>query len=788
MTVLRRKLRRDIRARRSQFLAVVVTIGLGLTLFALSYDAYRNLLASYQRVFDLTGFADFTIAGGETSTILREGRALPGVEAATERRVADVPLRIEGRKLLGRVVGLPAGAQPAIDGVLVLDGDYLRPGDIGGVLVEQHAAEHFGLSPGSTLEVLTTDGWRTLDMVGKAASAEYLWPARSRQDVLPSADDFAVVFAAAGLLDELDPSDVHREALFTYGPGADRARVDEDLARIADASGATDYFDQADQPSNAALSEDIQGFGVMAVMFPVLFLGAAGMATYVLLTRLVIAQRSQIGLMLANGFGRRTVFGHYLGFGVTAGLLGAVPGLVAGMLLARSVTRLYTDAISVPVRVVQFHAVTVAIGVLFGVGAGALATLAPALRASLLAPATAMRGATLGGRGGRSLLERALPPLGRLPARWKMVVRGITRSRRRSLSTAVGVVFAATLILTSWGMIDTTQVLLARQFDEVQKQDFQVFLAPDAPQGTAAAVARVQGVEAVEPAAEQATTIRSAAGSYQTSLVAFERGTAMHGFSPVSGGPDGVPSDGVLLGAALEGRLDLRVGDTVNLVLPTAGVTIDERVAGFVSEPLGTFAYVSLPRLAQALGRPEGEIVNSLMVRTRPGADAAQVRDRLGAVRGVAAVVDSRALERAAGRYMGLFYAFVGLMVALGGVMAFALIFTTMSANVSERVAELASLRAAGMGRRTMARLITGENMLLTVLGIVPGLIVGYLCARLFMATFSSDLFSFGLAMRWTTPVLVAAALLAAALVSQWPVLRAIDRVDIARVVRERSQ
>ncbi len=788
MSILRRKLWRDMAARRAQFLAVVVTIGLGLTLFALSYDAYRNLLASYQRVFDLTDFADYTIGGGDTGAVLRAGEVVPGVETALERRVADVPLRLDGHKLLGRVVGLPAGAQPPINGVLVLDGEYLRSGDTGGVLVEKHAAEHFGLASGSSLEVLAADGWRPLEMVGTAASAEYLWPARSRQEVLPSTDDFAVVFAPEALLDELDPATVRSEALFAYADGADRPAADQALGRIAAQNDAVDAFAQIDQPSNAALSEDIQGFGAMAIMFPALFLGAAGMATYVLLTRLVLAQRSQIGLMLANGFGRGAVFRHYLGFGLAAGLLGTVPGLVAGILLARSVTRLYTDAISVPVRVVELHPETFAIGVLFGLGAGALATLAPALRASRLAPATAMRGADMGGRGGRSVLERVVPPLRRLPARWKMVVRGIARRRRRSVSTALGVVFAATLILTSWGMIDTTEVLLARQFDEVQKQDAQVYLAPGASRATRDEVAQVEGVERVEPVADSAAAVRSPAGSYQTLLLAFGRDTTMHGFSPVSGGPDGLPAEGVLLGAALEERLDVGVGDRVNIVLPALGITLEERVAGFVAEPLGTLAYIALPELAQALGRPEAEIVNSLMVGIDPAADQGEVRDRLAGVSGVAAAVDSRAMERAADEYMGLFYAFAGLMVALGAVMAFALIFTTMSANVSERVTELASLRAAGMGRRTLARLITGENMLLTVLGIVPGLVVGYLAARLFMAMFSSDLFSFDLAMRPTTPVLVAAALLVAALVSQWPVLRAVDRVDIAKVVRERSQ
>ncbi|HET6495836.1 MAG TPA: ABC transporter permease, partial [Thermoleophilia bacterium] len=224
----------------------------------------------------------------------------------------------------------------------------------------------------------------------------------------------------------------------------------------------------------------------------------------------------------------------------------------------------------------------------------------------------------------------------------------------------------------------------------------------------------------------------------------------------------------------------------VRVALPSLDTTFAVRVAGFVDEPLGTFAYMSLPALRAASGSGN-DPVNAAMVVFAPGADASVVREELNALPQVAAVIDSRALYATAQSYMGLFYAFVGLMVVLGAVMALALIYTTMSSNISERLTEMASLRAAGMGRRDLAILISGENMLLTCLGIVPGLIVGYYAARAFMASFSSDLFTFDLVLRPWTPVVVALALIVAALLSQWPVLRAVERIDIAKVVRERS-
>ncbi|MEZ5126641.1 MAG: FtsX-like permease family protein [Thermoleophilia bacterium] len=784
--LLARKLRRDMRGRAGQFLAVVIVVFLGVTLFGLSYDAYRNLIASYDRVFVLTNFADHTIAGGDTDAILAAGRRVPGVAEAAERRVADAPVKVGDTTLLGRLVGLPADGQPPINGVMILNGEYLTPGSPTDVLVEKHMVEHFGLTPGSRLSLQTADGWETLVMRGEAASAEYIWPAPSRQQVLASQDEFGVLFVSEDLMDRLTPGAAVRQAVFTYEDGADRASVDAALSAVALANGAVDSFTQAEQPSNAALHEDINGFGEMSVMFPVLFLGAAALATYILLTRLVFSQRSQIGLMLANGFRRRTVFLHYLSFGLVVGIVGAIPGIVAGMLLARLATSLYTSAISVPVNVIQFHWVTLIVGIAFGIVAGVLATLPPAMRAARFTPAEAMSGAAGAPRAGRSLLERIVPALRRLPTHWKMVLRGIGRSRRRSLLTVLGVVLAAVLVLASWGMIDTTIVLLDRQFNEIQSQDAEAYLAPGDVDKGLAAVAAVSGVERAEPVADLPASVRSSTALYSTGLQAFESGTTMHRFLLAGGGETDLPAQGILLGSALRDILAVSEGDSVEVTLPGLDSSFKAEVAGFVDEPLGTFVYMSLPALRTALGGSV-EPVNAAMVTFAAGADPAAVRADLSSLPEVTVVVDSRALYAMAQSFMGLFYAFVGLMVALGGIMALALIYTTMSSNISERLTELASLRAAGMSRRRLALLLTSENMLLTVLGIVPGLIAGYYAARLFMASFSSDLFTFNLALRPWTPVAVAAALLIAALLSQWPVLRAVERIDIAKTVRERS-
>jgi len=153
----------------------------------------------------------------------------------------------------------------------------------------------------------------------------------------------------------------------------------------------------------------------------------------------------------------------------------------------------------------------------------------------------------------------------------------------------------------------------------------------------------------------------------------------------------------------------------------------------------------------------------------------------------VAAYEDSQALRRAFDGLTGLFFGFMGAMLALGGLMAFAIIFTTMSVNIVERRREVATLRAGGVSRRAISGMIAGENLLVTLLGVVPGLVVGVLGGRVFLDSYSNDQFRLDLVVNPLTLLASGLVILVVAALSQWPGLRAVGRLDLAQVVRERS-
>jgi len=212
-------------------------------------------------------------------------------------------------------------------------------------------------------------------------------------------------------------------------------------------------------------------------------------------------------------------------------------------------------------------------------------------------------------------------------------------------------------------------------------------------------------------------------------------------------------------------------------------------VEQFLAEPLGTLVYSTLAEAASSIpGSRPATVANSALVRFDPGADRDVMRRRLSALPGVTAYEDSQAIKATVDQYLGLFYAFVGIMLVFGGAMAFALIFNSMSSSISERRIEMATLRAAGAPASMLARLISAENLIMVLIGIVPGLVLGYLTASVFMASFNSDQFSFDLQMRTSTLVFSAVAIFVVALISQIPGLRSLRKMNVARIIRERAQ
>jgi putative ABC transport system permease protein len=389
---------------------------------------------------------------------------------------------------------------------------------------------------------------------------------------------------------------------------------------------------------------------------------AAAVATYVLLARKVRADLPIVGTMLALGCSRRQVISQYLGYGAAAGVVGAVPGVIVGVLLGRVMTFLYADILSLPKARADLHPGTISLGLLVGVSSAVLAALAPAITAARVVPAEAGRTVAPPGRGRPSLAERLVPPIRRCPTRWRAVLRGAERNWRRSVSTVVGVTMATELVVASWAMLDST-VGWFDAMENTSRHDVLVVYEDGATDDRLAELAATGGIADVERMVQLPVQItfdgrEGGARRYQTFIVGLEPRTRMHGFRVKGDGPDELPEEGALAGVALQDLLGVQKGDQIGLAVdPGDGsppVVLTERLAGFVNEPIGTFAYVSLDRLRPL--PPALATAGSVALGTYTAdADEAGMPARLSALDGVSAVEENENFLQSFESYMAFF-------------------------------------------------------------------------------------------------------------------------------------
>ena len=160
---------------------------------------------------------------------------------------------------------------------------------------------------------------------------------------------------------------------------------------------------------------------------------------------------------------------------------------------------------------------------------------------------------------------------------------------------------------------------------------------------------------------------------------------------------------------------------------------------------------------------------------------------RLGMLPNAAAYFDNAALEATLRDAAAIMDVLVGVMLLLAIVMAIALLYNAMSANLAERSVKLGTLHAAGMSRG-VPRPARRDREPAAHCDRNPDRPLGRRRARsLVHVELREPRVPLGVARQASTVVLVCIAVFAASVVAQWSTWRGLRRINVASIVRERS-
>jgi len=788
MNLILLKTLRDLRASLAQSIALVVIVMLGVASFAAAVAGYRDLDTSYKRTYDNLLFADVTFAvQSAPQTLVDDLRDAQGVAGVVGRLVVDTGLELPERNgetpdpIRARLIGLPAPQRPPVNDVLVLDGQYLPSAQDAVILVETHFAEYFGFGPGDTVSPILNGKRVDFRVAGVVASPEYLMVSASKQEIMPSPRSFGVFFVPLDVLQEqLGGQGKVNDIALRLEQGADEvavvARIQERLAPY----GLTATTLRVDQPSNAAVTGDAEQFREVAYLLPTVILMVAAISVYVMLGRQVRAQTPQIGLMKALGYSDRTVMGHYLLYALVIGVVGSALGALLGLPLAHAITETYATELGIPIIETRFYPDLILEGAALSLAATVVAALLPAHAAARILPAQAMRfdPAIAQVRGGVSLPERIV----RLPLMLRLPLRSVLRVRRRSLTTALGIVFSYMLILMVWGLLDSVEFFFTENYAIIERWDVSVSFASLQSPATRETILAWDGVTAAEPILQIPATLKTAADSEDILLTAFDPGQTMHALQLANGASAREALDGgrLVIASGLARLHNLSPGDRVLMETP---VGAQEFTLGpTTSEMMNAVGYLSMAEAQKRLHAPAVPY-NGLYLSV-DDAHSSTIKASLYHLPGAAAVQRKSDLVTDMREYMSMIYVLLGIMMAVAVAMAFALLFNAMTVNVLERQREFATMRAVGSGIGRIAALLLAEDLILWLITLAPGLLLGHAMALQMGTAMSAELFTFKIVVAPATYVLTAASILLTMLLATLPAIRTVSRLNLAEATK----
>ncbi len=488
----------------------------------------------------------------------------------------------------------------------------------------------------------------------------------------------------------------------------------------------------------------VEGIGNV---FPVFFFLVAALVCMTTMNRMIEEQRTQIGVMKALGYSEALIMGKYLFYAGSAAIIGGVAGFFAGSYLFPAVI---WEAYSImyTIRPINFvvngtlAALSLLVAVLCSVGA-TYVTLDREMKeqaAELMrpkAPAT----------GKRVFLEKIGFIWKRLSFTGKVSMRNAFRYKKRMFMMILGVGGCYGLLITGFGIKDSITDVCDRQFEDVQKYDVTVTFADDTPLNDRQefeALLKNEGdyfyVSSKSMDADAKGKVKSLTMVVLSDPEEGKAGDDFIRFCSEKGEEIPLPGKGeAILNSKVARNLGLSVGDTLILRDPDLK-EIPVRISGLMRNYVFNWAYINEDTYREAMG--EAPDYNTAYVKADTE-DVYSFGAKLGNAEHVASVSVSDELSKRIDSMMESLNQIVLLVIFCAAALAFIVMYNLTNINITERLREIATLKVLGFYSGETAIYVFRENIILTALGCIAGLFMGYGLHRYVMYNINVDAVSF---------------------------------------------
>ncbi|MDQ1831644.1 ABC transporter permease [Massilia scottii] len=790
MSMLDRKLLRDLVRMWSQALTIALVVASGIGGFLTSLSAVDSLALARDRFYAEGRFADL-FAGVKNAPLSLAGRlrAAPGVADVQTTLEQVVRIEIAGvpDPIIGQLIGIDQRRPHRMNLVITSAGRPLSSGsavradaDIE-ALVSEAFAQARGLRPGARLSALINGKQRVLRVVGIALSPEFvfagLWG-------MPDARGFGVFWIDREVLAAAyDMEGAFNRAAVKLAPGAAPAATIAALGALIAPYGGRDVVARTEQVSHAMLDNEIKQQRVMGTMLPAIFLGVAAFLLNVVVARLVATQREQIATLKALGYGNAAIASHYLKLVLLIVLGGLLMGVVLGKQLGFLLTRLYAESFHFPAFEHRLAPALVLLGAAIAVLTAGVGTLHAIAASARLAPAVAMRPpAPANFR--RTLLER----LGarRLGPALRMILRNMERRPARTGLAVAGVAAAVAIVIMGNFFRDAIAVVIDNQFTLGLRGEITMWTTDPVDDRVRHELRRLPGVRHVESLRFVTVSVGNAQRRERTILRGYAGRPELYRVIDMAQRQTVLEGRGLILTDRLADKLGLRLGDQVRIeVLEGRQRTVSLPLRATVDEMFGLNAYMDRNALNRRLS--DGDLSTGFVLSVEPGMEgrvleASKAMPRIAGAWSKATMLHN--MEEITARHVRIMST---ILTAFASIIAVGVVYNNARIALSERAWELASLRVLGFTRAEVSAMLLGEMALVIALALPAGMLLGRSLVGLVAELMKSDQLHFPVVIYARTYAWAALSVLAAGVASALVVRRHIDRLKLVEALKTRE-
>lgn len=487
-------------------------------------------------------------------------------------------------------------------------------------------------------------------------------------------------------------------------------------------------------------------------VFPVLFFLVAALISLTTMTRMVEEQRTLIGTLKALGYERHSIAGKYLGYACLATVSGSVVGVLIG---EKILPYIIITAYGIMYR--HMHTVLVPYNLFYGLSAS-LAALACTLLATIFSCFNEMREQAAElmrppapKQGKRVFMERIPFIWRRLSFIWKATVRNLVRYKKRFFMTVFGIGGCMALLLVGFGLKDSIFDIAVFQYNDIQLYDGNIILDEDASSTQKQeSCDRLASDERVGSTAENLLQQVEVSHGKTKQDVYLNVPKDVKGFTDfvvfknrVTGKQYQLNDKGAILTEKMAKTLDVQVGDSIVVKDDEKG-EVKIPIENICENYMGHFLYVTPGLYEELFGRAPD--YNSIYYKMKDGQEdqLEKVGEYVLETKGALSVSYTNTLQEQLDDMLGSLNIVLVVLVISAGMLAFVVLYNLNNINITERQRELATLKVLGFYDNEVSSYVYRENIILTVIGALFGMLLGKILHQFVIVTVEIDSVMFG--------------------------------------------